>query len=187
MSKYSEKFKLKVVKEYLDGTLGYNLLAKKHGIPAESQVRRWVRAYKEYGERGLRRKHSKQVYPIKIKLDVLNFMKQTGASYQDTAIIFKMNDPSLIANWYRTFLEEGIEGLLEKVKGRPSMSKNHKAKKREQEKELTREQQLERENELLRLENSYLKKLKAFQENPNAFLEKHKQRWLSHSKKKGSN
>lgn len=188
MSKYSEKFKLMIVKEYLVGALGYTLLAQKYGIPAETQVKRWVRAYKEFGEDGLRKKLSKQVYPFKFKLDVLDFMKQTGASYQDVAIVFKMNNPSLIANWYKTLLEEGIEGLQGKAKGRrPSMSKNHKAKSFKQEKELSREEQLERENELLRLEIAYLKKLKAFQENPNAFLEKHKQRWHSNSKKKDSN
>lgn len=187
MAKYSEEYKLKIVTDYLGGNLGYILLAKKYGISAESQIRRWVRAYKEFGEEGLRRKRSKQIYTVKFKLDVLNFMKQTGASYQDTAIVFKMNNPSLIAHWYRTFLEEGKEGLQEKAKGRPSMSKNHKAKSLKQEKALSREEQLERENELLRLENAYLKKLKAFQENPNVFLEKHKQRWHSHSKKKDSN
>ena len=113
-------------------------------------------------------------------------MKQTGASYQDTAIEFNMNNPSLIANWNSKFLEEGIEGLKEKVKGRPPMSKNPKIKPVKQENTVSREEQLERENELLRLEIAYLKKLKAFQENPDAFLEKHKQRWHSNSKKKDS-
>ncbi|WP_077701823.1 MULTISPECIES: helix-turn-helix domain-containing protein [Virgibacillus] len=187
MAKYSYEFKLMIVKEYLENSLGYGLLAKKHGIPSQSPIERWVRAYKEFGEDGLRRKHSKQVYPVQFKLDVLNFMKRTGASYQDTAIVFKMNNPTLIANWYRIFWNEGIEGLQDKSKGRPPMSKNHKAKPAKQEKELSREELLERENELLRLENAYLKKLKAFQENPNAFLEKHKQRWRSNSKKKDSN
>uniref|UniRef100_UPI001FF5BBBD helix-turn-helix domain-containing protein n=1 Tax=Bacillus pinisoli TaxID=2901866 RepID=UPI001FF5BBBD len=179
--------KLKIVKEYLEGTIGYLSLAKKYGIPAESQIRRWVRAYKEFGEDGLRRKHSKQVYSVQFKLNVINFMKQTGASYQDTAIVHEMNNPSLITNWYKTFIEKGIEGLQEKAKGRPSMSKNHKVKSLKQDKELSREELLERENERLRLENSYLKKLNAFQENPNAFLEKHKQRWHLSSKKKDSN
>ncbi|WP_199880738.1 hypothetical protein [Bacillus massiliglaciei] len=49
-----------------------------------------------------------------------------------------------------------------------------------------REEQLERENELLRLEVAYLKKLNAFQENPDAFPEKHRQRRHSNSTKKGS-
>ena len=47
-----------------------------------------------------------------------------------------------------------------------------------------REAELERENELLRLEIAYLKKLRAFRENPNVFHEKHKQKWHSNSKKK---
>ena len=73
------------------------------------------------------------------------------------------------------------------MKGRPPMSKNRKVKSIKPEKELSREEQLERENELLRLEIAYLKKLNAFQENPNAFLAKHKQQWQSNSKKKDSN
>ena len=187
MAKYSDEFKLKIVKEYLEGSLGYALLAKKHGIPNKAQIERWVHAFKALGKDGLSKKQSKQVFSIQFKLDVLHFMKQTGASYQDTAIQFNMNNPTMIANWYRKFLKEGVEGLKEKVKGRPPMSKNRKEKSIKPENELSREEQLERENELLRLEIAYLKKLSAFQENPNAFLAKHKQHWHSNSKKKDSN
>ncbi|KFL42236.1 transposase, partial [Lysinibacillus sp. BF-4] len=81
----------------------------------------------------------------------------------------------VIANWNSKFLKEGIEGLQEKAKGRPSMSKKTKTTSIKKEKEMSREEQLERENELLRLEVAYLKKLKAFRENPDTFLEKHKQ------------
>jgi transposase len=51
------------------------------------------------------------------------------------------------------------------------------------ENEMTYEQKLERENELLRLEVEYLKKLRAFQMDPESYLEKHKQRYHSNSKK----
>lgn len=186
MTKYSDEFKLKVVRAYLEGSLGYTSLAKAFNISTESLIKRWVRAYKEFGEAGLRRIRVKHVFPVKFKLDVLNFMKQTGASYLDTAIQFNMNNPSLIANWNRIFLKEGIEGLKEKVKGRPPMSKNPKIKAVKQEGTESREELLEREIELLRLEVAYLKKLKAFRENPNAYLEKYKQRWHSNSKKKDS-
>lgn len=186
MAKYSKEFKLKVVREYLQGHQGYLLLAKKYSIPSDTQILRWVHAYQAFGEEGLKRKHSKKVYPVQFKMDVLNFRKQTGASLQETAIAFQLNNPALIASWFNTFQKEGIEGLQEKAKGRPSMSKNPKKKSPKTEKASTREEQLERENELLRLENSYLKKLKAFQENPNAYLEKHKQRWYSNSNKKDS-
>ncbi|SIT01779.1 transposase, partial [Salimicrobium salexigens] len=143
-------------------------------------------AYQAFGEEGLKRKRSKQVYPVQFKLDVLHFRKQTGASLQETAIAFHMNNSSLIANWTRVFHKEGVEGLRGKAKGRPSMSKKPKKTSPKTEKSWTREEQLERENELLRLENSYLKKVKAFQENPNAYLEKHKQRWYSNSNRKDS-
>ena len=185
MAKYSEEFKFKVVQDYLSGPLGYTLTAKKHGI-VTSQLKRWVRSYKEFGRNGLSVKKKKQFYSVQFKLDVLNFMKQTGASYQDTAIQFKMNNLSLIANWNSKFLKEGIEGLQEKAKGRPSMSKKPKLTSKKQEKIMSREDQLERENELLRLEVAYLKKLKAFRENPDAFLEKHKQSLRSNLKKRDS-
>ncbi|WP_143001408.1 helix-turn-helix domain-containing protein, partial [Tenuibacillus multivorans] len=96
MAKYSKEFKMKIVKEYLEGPLGSTSLAKKYGVPNQEQVRRWVNAYKVLGEEGLMRKRSKTVYPVQFKLNVLNFMKQTGASYQDTATAFKMNQPTLI-------------------------------------------------------------------------------------------
>ncbi|RKL64810.1 hypothetical protein CR203_24290 [Salipaludibacillus neizhouensis] len=66
------------------------------------------------------------------------------------------------------------------------MSKKPTKSKKKEETKLTREEELERENELLRLENTYLKKLKAFRENPNAFHEKHRQKWHLNSKKKDS-
>lgn len=186
MAKYRARFKLKVVQEYLEGKLGYQLLSKKYEMPSSTPIKQWVRAYKAFGKEGLERKTGKEVYAVQFKLDVLHFMKQTGASYQDTAIEFNMNNPALIANWNSQFLKEGIEGLQEKSKGRPSMSKKPKITPAKEEKTMSREAQLERENELLRLEVAYLKKLKAFRENPDAYLEKHKQRWPLNSKKKDS-
>ncbi|MCH4828168.1 helix-turn-helix domain-containing protein, partial [Planococcus halocryophilus] len=186
MAKYSEEFKLQLVKEYVDGTLGYKLLARKYGLPSTTPIKRWVRAYQAFGQEGLQKKQTNQVYSVQFKVDVLHFMKQTGASYQDTAIEFEMNEPSIVARWNREFLAKGVKGLEERTKGRPSMSKKPKQKPIKPEKTLSREEQLERENELLRLEVAYLKKLKAFQENPDAFLEKHKQRWRSNSTKKDS-
>lgn len=185
MAKYSEKFKLQVVNEYLTGHLGYGLLAKKYKPLNRSQIQRWVRAYQAFGMEGLMEKKKNQFYSVQFKLDVLNFMKQTGASYQDTAIRFNMNNPNLIASWNSKFFKEGIEGL-ERLKGRPSMSKKPRTTAKKQEKIMSREEQLERENELLRLEIAYLKKLKAFRENPDAFLEKHNQSSPSNLKKKDS-
>ncbi|GAB3064334.1 helix-turn-helix domain-containing protein [Salinicoccus sesuvii] len=186
MVKYSDRFKLMIVKEYLAGPLGYILLAEKYGIPSKAPIEKWTKAYQAFGEDGLRRKRTNQVYPVQFKLNVIHFIKRTGASYQDTAITFNMNTPSLIANWYKTFQREGLAGLKSKPKGRAPMSGKRKEKQSKEGNILSREAHLERENERLRLENAYLKKLKAFRQNPDAYLEKHRQRWHSNSKRKGS-
>ncbi len=47
MAKYSENLKLKVVREYQEGTLGYRPLAKKYGIKSKSQVESWVKVIQE--------------------------------------------------------------------------------------------------------------------------------------------
>ncbi len=49
MAKYKTKFKMKVVKEYLEGNIGYKGLAKKYSIPDHSTVRTWVNAYESQG------------------------------------------------------------------------------------------------------------------------------------------
>ena len=145
-----------------------------------------MKAYKTQGVEGLKRRTRKEAYSVQFKLDTIQFMNETGASYLETANQFKLNNPSLINRWMKEFNEQGVEGL--KPKGRPSMCKKPNTNKqtKKEEKKLTREAELERENELLRLEIAYLKKLRAFRENPNVFLEKHKQNWHSNSKKKDS-
>jgi transposase len=185
MAKYSEKFKHLVVKEYQEGGLGYDMLAYKHGMTSSSPIKRWVKLYEKFGIEGLMRKRQKRIYSVQFKLDVLRFMERTGSSETDTALHFGLMNPPIISSWKRVFREGGAEAL-EKPKGRPPMS--DKAKKRQNkqddEKEMTYEQKLERENELLRLENEYLKKLRAFQMDPDSYLEKHKQRYHSNSKKR---
>ncbi|MBQ9673636.1 MAG: transposase, partial [Ruminococcus sp.] len=52
MAKYSYEFKKKVVTEYLNGEGGYEYLSTKHGIPSQTVLRRWISAYKEFGDEG---------------------------------------------------------------------------------------------------------------------------------------
>ncbi|MDE5977028.1 MAG: helix-turn-helix domain-containing protein [Turicibacter sp.] len=152
MAKYSKEFKLKIVNEYLQGTLGYRSLAKTYQIPSSSQIETWVRQYKQEGTNGLQPKE-KQTYTLEFKLNVLNDMKITGASYSQTAIHFGISDIGTIANWKATLLKDGVEALV-KRKGRPHNPMT-KLKTSKESKTLTREQQLEEEIKLLRIENEY--------------------------------
>ena len=183
MAKYSDEVKLKLVKEYLEGKLSYRSLAEKHGIPTTT-LRGWVRIYKHFGKKRLVEKDKDQAtYSVQFKKDVLSFMKSTGASVSDTALQFGIKNPSIISRWRKTFLE-GYSEALNKQRGLLPMSDKSKnqANKSIKNKENVSLKRLERENELLRLEVAYLKKLKAFQKDPEAYLEKHKQRYHSNSK-----
>jgi transposase len=80
MAKYSDKFKLMLVKEYQEGKLSYNQLAKKHGMKSSSQIKKWVKAFEKFGAEGIMRKEHKETFPVQFKLDVLIFMKRTGSS-----------------------------------------------------------------------------------------------------------
>ncbi|QKS70011.1 helix-turn-helix domain-containing protein [Paenalkalicoccus suaedae] len=157
MAKYSEEFKMKLVSEYLNGNLGYKLLAKKYNMPSRTPLQNWVRSYKTQGVEGLKRRRTNEAYSVQFKVDTIQFMLETGASFQETAEQFRLNNPALIYSWMKTFNEQGLGGLKPRSKERPSMSKNSNKSKGKEEKKLTREDELERENELLRLENAYLK------------------------------
>lgn len=95
MAKYSDEFKIKIVKEYLEGYLGYQLLAKKYNIPDTKVIRRWVRAFQAFGVDGGKRKR-KNAVSVPFKLDVLHYMERTGASFQDTAIQFGLTNHLLL-------------------------------------------------------------------------------------------
>ena len=47
--KYSEEFKLSVVKEYYEGNLGVRLLARKYNLPSKNYITKWIKHFKEVG------------------------------------------------------------------------------------------------------------------------------------------
>lgn len=128
MAKYSEEFKLMVIREYKEGKLGIKSLAKKHGIKAQSQLGRWINVYEEFGVEGLKRRNVKESYSVQFKLDVLSFMNRTGSSETETALHFGLTNPPMISSWKKSFLDGGPEAL-DRPKGRPPMSDKAKNRK----------------------------------------------------------
>ncbi|MDK8223970.1 transposase, partial [Enterococcus faecalis] len=68
-----------------------------------SQISKWINAYKELGEEGLLRSQKNKNYSVQFKLDAIELYLTTEVSYQEVANLLKMNNPSLIANWLRTY------------------------------------------------------------------------------------
>ena len=83
MAKYNYEFKKKVVTEYLNGEGGYEYLSAKHGIPSQTVLRRWISAYKEFGDEGLKRSRENKKYSFEFKLHVVELYLTTEVSYQE--------------------------------------------------------------------------------------------------------
>ena len=163
MAKYSFEFKMRVVKEYLDGQGGYRDLSKKHGIH-HRLVERWVANYRQYGEKGLVRSRQQKSYAFEFKLNVVELYLRSELSYQEIAFQVGMTNPTLISRWVIDYRAAGPAALRPKKKGQKrSMNKDkiiqaiEKSDSKEQKEFLKK---LQEENLYLRIENAYLKELR---------------------------
>ena len=64
MAKYSYEFKKQVIEAYLSGEGGYKYLAKRYGVPAWSNIKKWVRNYETHGDKGLCLLYTSQAFCI---------------------------------------------------------------------------------------------------------------------------
>lgn len=164
MAKYSFEFKLKVVQEYLNGEGGYAFLSKKFNVSSKRDIEKWVATYNILGKDGLLRSRKKQTYSLDFKLHVVELYLTTEVTYQELALQFGINNPSLLTKWVNDYRIAGPDALREKRKGRqPSVSKPKHEKTLQsvvQDHDAQYLKQLEEENLRLRIENAYLKELR---------------------------
>lgn len=159
MSKYTLEVKLQAVKRYITGNESYQTIAESIGV-AKSQVITWVKLFEVQGEKGFKKCYTS--YSSEFKLDVLNFMNETGTSFLETASTFNISSPSIIYRWDQLLKTKGLDALEPKKKERPSMKKE--TKKVEPEKSIPAEdtmEALQAKIKHLEMENAYLKKLNA--------------------------
>lgn len=97
-------------------------------------------------------------YSPEYKKSVIMDMKENHLGYRGTERKYNIQH-SVIAKWERIFLEEGIEGFMKK-RGRPS-KKMEALKDNHSELDKKTVEELIAENQWLRMENEYLKKLRA--------------------------
>lgn len=171
MAKYSFEFKKKIVNEYLSGKGGTEYLSKKYNVDPNghgSTVKKWVDAYKAFGDEGLLRSRKNEAYSFEFKLHVVELYLSTEVSYRELALSVGMNNPPLITKWVNDFRIAGPDALRAKKKGRKkSLGLADKDKStvptpenQLQDVDSERLKQLEDENLKLRIENAYLKELR---------------------------
>jgi transposase len=158
-AKYDYAFKLECVELVLKKHHSIVYVSKLKGLN-ESNIRKWVGFYKQYGKTGLLPRKN-QNYSTDFKLKVLQSIDDAYLSLSEACLKFNITSESVIIKWQKDFTTFGIDGLHPKPKGRPKSMSDYKRKKRKTDKPLTREEELLLENERLRCENALLKKLQA--------------------------
>jgi transposase len=167
MSKHSFEFKKKIVLEYLEGKGGTPYLSKKYGLGSNTMLRKWINAYKEFGDEGLMRSRKQTKYSFEKKLSVVELYLSSEISYQNLALQEGITNPSMIANWVNRFRVAGPDALRPHKKGRKKTLDKPKTDSKPQETEekivdTSAEHIKELEDELLklRIENAFLKELR---------------------------
>ena len=157
MSKYSDEFKLKVIKYCIEEFHGYGNTAKYFNIPSSETVRRWCKHYEAHGIEGIS-KYKNNKYDGKFKQKVVEYMHENHLSASETSIYFNLPQEVAVLKWERIYYEEGPQGLYVDRRGR---NKNMSSKPRKKKLSKENEEDLIEEVQRLRMENAYLKKLQA--------------------------
>ena len=128
-----------------------------------ASLRLWAAAYRIHGPAGVRTKNRK-VYSAKFKLTVLQRIRSEMLSRRQAAALFNIRRHDMIGVWQRAYESGGVAALRSTVELRcESMADKpvdgRTGKKRTDDKR-TRQELLD-EVQQLRMENAYLKKLKA--------------------------
>jgi transposase len=169
MAKHSTEEKLEAVLAYLEGKASFKTIAEDRNM-STAPLKRWVLRYQKHGVEGLISSYTN--HDIQFKIDVLNYMNEFGTSINDTAARFNLSSDYTVLTWKRQFEAGGIDALISKKKGRPSM-------KKEANQPTPVEGSLEAlqaEVERLRMENAYLKKLNALVQNKEKLQSKTKRK-----------
>ena len=182
MTKYSYELKKKVVSAYLNDEGGYEYLSKRYDISHHDIVRRWVKSYNKFGDKGLARSRQNNNYSFQFKLSVVELYLSSAVSYQELALSQGINNSSLITRWVNNFRTVGPDALRPKKKGRKKTLdirelKNTSEPNEEKPVDTSTEhvKELEDENLKLRIENAYLKELRRLRLEEEALLKKQRE------------
>ena len=161
MTKFTSEMKLAIVQGFNPFRISQKEYASQMGV-TRAQFQFWLRLYELHGEEAFKNFYTN--YPVPFKLNVLNYMVQSGASLMDTAALFKIPSYTIVYTWRKQMEYGGLDALEPKSKGRPSMKKETNKQPKQAPVEGSPEA-LQAEIDRLRMENEYLKKLNALVQN----------------------
>lgn len=158
MKKYSDDKRVAAARDYCSGTLGYKEVARRHGVNVSS-LRLWAAAYKVHGAEGVTSRR-RRFYTAQFKLSVLQRIRKERLSLRRASALFGVRNRDMILLWQRAY-DMGGAAALHPHPGNRLFVMNEQARDKDTDDSKRTRQELLDELQQLRMENVYLKKLKA--------------------------
>jgi transposase-like protein len=161
MARYDKNFKLLCIHNLEQG----KELPKVNGVKKRTiytYTKLWQLLLKQKGEEALEDGFIKHEFTLNDKIKAVKLVIK-GKSMNEVGRMFGMRTHSCIRRWYLAYMNEGIAGLQYRkgIKPSTSVEVSTPMKKRLSKSEREELLALRKRNEILELENEYLKKLDA--------------------------
>ena len=158
MTKYNPLFKQQVIEFYLQNDKNYSF-TQRHFQLSKKTLTRWIAQFNHNGINGLAVMGKKRKYSPEFKLTVIQAVKKGQFSAERASLHFGIANSGSISQWLKAFEKQGINGLLPKPKGRPTMKPKYPKMPPPPK---TEEERLRYRILELEAEVAYLKKLREF-------------------------
>ena len=155
MTKYNTLFKQQVIEFYLQNSKNRSL-TRKHFQLASRTLRHWINQFNHSRINGLAVLGKKRNYSPEFKLNVIQAVKNGQFSAEAACLHFGIANSGVVSQWLQAFEKQGINGLMPKPKGRPTMKPKYP---KMPPKPKTEEERLKYRILELEAENAILKKL----------------------------
>lgn len=149
---YSVNKKMEVIRYILENDASLCQAEKEFNINRET-IRIWLYRYNHGGKSKLKKPKKYNKYTGQFKVDVVEYMYEHRFSHKKTSMIFMISD-FLVKEWDLVYRHEGKDVLLKGNYMKTTKKKHQNLDKKSKE-------ELIEEVEQLRMENAYLKKLRA--------------------------
>jgi len=165
----SNEQKLTAIFAYFEENKSTHQIARKLQIDRHYN-RLWIELYRYHGIEGIIRPQGCTNYDDPFKIKVIQHLIETGDSLLQIAAKFNIPSRETVRRWKKQWMSKAGEVLYQIEKERLTMPKKHTPANDLNEKTM---EELKEEIEYLRMENAYLKKLRALvQEKDSSKLKK---------------
>lgn len=94
--------KLKLINEYKKEKLGYRLISRKYNLDP-SLLKTWIYQFDTFGIDALISGMTRKKYSTDDRLRIIQYRITNQLSYKETARIFDITNPSVIAQWQKKY------------------------------------------------------------------------------------